>query len=142
MSKVLYEMTGISKGGRDGKVFSEDNSFYLDIASPKALGGNATTESNPEQLFAAGYGACFNSALTIILKKADVKNVDPEVRATAMLISDETDGGFKLAANLEVRLDGVPQEDAEKFVATAHDFCPYSKALKNSIDVELTVIGD
>lgn len=142
MSKVLYETTVISKGGRDGKVFSEDNSFYLDIASPKELGGHATTESNPEQLFAAGYSACFNSALTLILKKSGVKNVDPEVRATSMLLSDETDNGFKLAADLEVRLDGIPQDEAEQFVAKAHDLCPYSKALKNSIDIQLTVIGD
>lgn len=80
------------------------------------MGGNATTESNPEQQFAAGYSACFNNALTLILKKAGLKNVDPEVRGTAMLLSDETDSGFKLAANLEVRSDGVPQEDAEKFL--------------------------
>lgn len=142
MEKVLYETTVISKGGRNGKVFSEDNTFYLDIESPKELGGKATTESNPEQLFAAGYAACFNSALTLILKQAGHTDIDPEVRGTAMLLADKADGGVKLAAELEVRIEGLDQATAEAFVEKAHNYCPYSKALKNSIDIELSVIGD
>ncbi|TDM45611.1 organic hydroperoxide resistance protein [Macrococcoides goetzii] len=142
MDKVLYETTVISKGGRNGKVFSEDNTFYLDIESPKALGGKGTTESNPEQLFAAGYAACFNSALTLLLKKAGHTDIDPEVRGIAKLISDESDGGFKLAAELEVRIEGLDQATAESFVEKAHNFCPYSKALKESINIELSVTTD
>lgn len=142
MEKVLYETTVISKGGRNGKVFSEDNTFYLDIEAPKELGGKGTTESNPEQLFAAGYAACFNSALMHILKQAGHNDIDPEVRGTAMLLADKTDGGVKLSAELEVRIEGLEQSVAEEFVEKAHNYCPYSKALKKSIDIELSVIGD
>ncbi|WJP98115.1 organic hydroperoxide resistance protein [Macrococcus bovicus] len=139
MVKPLYETTVISKDGRDGKVFSEDNTFYLDIATPKEMGGQATTESNPEQLFAAGYSACFNNALIFILKNAKVEDAEPEVRVTASLLPDKADGGVKLAAALEVTLHNMSQEEAEDYVDKAHHYCPYSKALKNSIDIEIDV---
>ncbi|MBA1353033.1 organic hydroperoxide resistance protein [Staphylococcus cohnii] len=139
MAKPLFETTVISNGGRDGKVFSEDNTFYQDLAVPKEMGGNGVTESNPEQLFAAGYSACFNNALMHILKGADKGMIEPEVRATAYLLPDKSDGGVKLAAELDVTLKDLSQEEAEMFVEKAHNYCPYSKALKHSIDIEITV---
>src|SRR5690606_42076949 len=77
--KTLFETTMINTGGRDGAVYSPDNIFYLDVAKPQALGGSATTATNPEQLFAAGYSACFNSALELVLEAGKVEIEKSEV---------------------------------------------------------------
>ncbi|MEJ7545725.1 Ohr family peroxiredoxin, partial [Staphylococcus hominis] len=81
-------------------------------------------DTNPEQLFAAGYSACFNSALSLILSQNKVNDANPEVEITIELIKDETDNGFKLAADIKVTLENISQEDAEKYVEQAHQFCP------------------
>jgi len=138
--KTLYETTIVNTGGRQGEVHSLDNIFYLDIAKPQALGGEATTASNPEQLFAAGYSSCFNSALELVLEHDKVKVEKSEVTATISLIADQENGGVKLAAKLEVEIFGLDDHELkEKYVKKAHDYCPYSKAVKNSIDVEIIV---
>lgn len=138
--KTLYETTIVNTGGRQGEVHSLDNIFYLDIAKPQALGGEATTASNPEQLFAAGYSSCFNSALELVLEQEKVKVEKSEVTATISLIADKENGGVKLAAKLEVEIFGLDDHELkEKYVKKAHDYCPYSKAVKNSIDVEIIV---
>lgn len=138
--KTLYETTIVNTGGRQGEVHSLDNIFYLDIAKPQALGGEATTASNPEQLFAAGYSSCFNSALELVLEQDKVKVEKSEVTATISLIADKEKGGVKLAAKLEVEIFGLDDHELkEKYVKKAHDYCPYSKAVKNSIDVEIIV---
>lgn len=140
MMKALYETTIINTGGRQGEVYSEDNIFFMDVAKPKALGGEATTATNPEQLFAAGYSACFNSALELVLEKDKVEVEKSEVKATIYLIGDKEKGGVKLAAKLEVDIAGIDQEKKQEYVAKAHDYCPYSKAIKDSIDVEIVVL--
>lgn len=138
--KTLYETTIVNTGGRQGEVHSLDNIFYLDIAKPQALGGEATTASNPEQLFAAGYSSCFNSALELVLEQDKVKVEKSEVTATISLIADKENGGVKLAAKLEVEIFWLDDHELkEKYVKKAHDYCPYSKAVKNSIDVEIIV---
>lgn len=140
MSKVLYATNMISNGGRDGRVFSPDNTFVQNLATPKEMGGNATTdETNPEQLFAAGYSACFNSALSLILQKSGVTDANPEVEASIELIVDEADNGIKLGGTLTVTLENMSQEDAESYVKKAHNYCPYSKATKGNIDISLEV---
>ncbi|GAA6821814.1 organic hydroperoxide resistance protein [Helicobacter pylori] len=140
MSKVLYATNMISNGGRDGRVFSPDNTFVQNLATPKEMGGNATTaETNPEQLFAAGYSACFNSALSLILQKNGVTDANPEVEASIELIVDEADNGVKLGGTLTVTLENMSQEDAEAYVEKAHNYCPYSKATKSNIDISLEV---
>ncbi|PSL41403.1 Ohr subfamily peroxiredoxin [Planomicrobium soli] len=137
--KSLYETTVINTGGRQGAVYSEDHIFYLDVAKPQALGGEATTATNPEQLFAAGYSACFNSALEMVLERDKVEVEKSEVKATIALVGDK-DGGVKLAAKLEVEIIGLDDEKKREYVDKAHHFCPYSKAVKDSIDVEITVL--
>ncbi|MGI2328946.1 organic hydroperoxide resistance protein [Planococcus sp. YIM B11945] len=138
--KPLYETTVINTGGRQGSVFTEDNIFYLDVAKPKALGGDSTTATNPEQLFAAGYSACFNSALELVLERDKVKVEKNEVKATIALIGDPENGGVKLAAKLEVDIVGLNEEQKREYVEKAHQYCPYSKAIKNSVDVEIVVL--
>ena len=139
MAKPLYTTTMISNGGRDGRVFSPDNTFVQNLATPKEMGGQGGNDTNLEQLFAAGYSACFNSALSLILSQNKVNDANPEVEITIELIKDETDNGFKLAADIKVTLENISQEDAEKYVEQAHQFCPYSKATRGNIDVQLEV---
>jgi len=129
----------ISNGGRDGRVFSPDNTFVQNLATPKEMGGQGGNYTNPEQLFAAGYSACFNSALSLILSQNKISDANPEVEITIELLKDDTDNGFKLGADIKVTLENMSQQDAEKFVEQAHQFCPYSKATRGNIDVQLDV---
>ncbi len=137
--KTLYETTMINSGGREGTVYSPDNIFNLDVAKPVALGGQPNTSTNPEQLFAAGYSSCFNSALDFILERDKVKVNSSEVSATVSLIGDQEDGGVKLAVRLEVDIDGLEDGEKQEYVEKAHAYCPYSKAIKDSVDVEIVV---
>ena len=139
MAKPLYTTTIISNGGRDGRVFSPDNTIDQNLWTPIDIGGQCCNDTKPEQLFAAGYSACFNSALSLILSQNKVNDANPEVEITIELIKDETDNGFKLAADIKVTLENISQEDAEKYVEQAHQFCPYSKATRGNIDVQLEV---
>lgn len=139
MMKPLYETTIINTGGRNGEVHSPDNIFNLDVEKPAALGGNATTATNPEQLFAAGYSACFNSALELMLEQGKVDFESSEVTATVSLYPDKEDKGVKLGVVLEVSIAGVDRETAEEYVNKAHHYCPYSKAINGNVEVELTV---
>lgn len=137
MAESIYSTTMISNGGRDGRVFSPDNTFVQNLATPKEMGGQGGNDTNPEQLFAAGYSACFNSALSLILSRHKVNDANPEVEITIELVKDATDNGFKLAADIEITLENVSQEEAEQYVEQAHQFCPYSKATRGNIDVNL-----
>lgn len=137
MTESIYSTTMISNGGRDGRVFSPDNTFVQNLATPKEMGGQGGNDTNPEQLFAAGYSACFNSALSLILSRHKVNDANPEVEITIELVKDTTDNGFKLAADIDVTLENVSQEEAEQYVEQAHQFCPYSKATRGNIDVNL-----
>ncbi|MDR6726276.1 Ohr subfamily peroxiredoxin [Paenibacillus amylolyticus] len=137
--KTLYETSVINTGGRQGVVQSPDTVFMLDVAAPPELGGKVTTATNPEQLFAAGYSACFNSALEYQLKKHSVSIEKSTVTATVMLQTDPADNGVKLEVELEVRIDGLDEEQAQKFVKLAHDYCPYSKAIKGNVNVTVNL---
>ncbi len=134
--EALYTAKVKASGGRAGKIKSEDGTLDLSLAMPKSLGGtDKEGATNPEQLFAAGYSACFDSALNLVARQARQK-IDSEVIAEVS-IGKDTDGGFKLAVVLNVKISGVNQEDAEKLVEQAHSVCPYSKATKGNIEVEL-----
>lgn len=139
MANSIYSTTMISNGGRDGRVFSPDNTFVQNLATPKEMGGQGGNDTNPEQLFATGYSACFNSALSLILSQNKISDANPEVEITIELLKDDTDNGFKLGADIKVTLENMSQQDAEKFVEQAHQFCPYSKATRGNIDVQLDV---
>ncbi|MBJ6153956.1 organic hydroperoxide resistance protein [Staphylococcus aureus] len=140
MEKELYSTTMVSNGGREGRVFSLDNTFVHNLATPKELGGKESLDTNPEQLFAAGYSACFNSALSLILNRSGVKDANPEVEVTVNLLKDEVDNGFKLGINIKVTLENLSDKEADVFVEKAHQFCPYSKATKNNIETNIEVI--
>ncbi|NDI33547.1 organic hydroperoxide resistance protein [Chengkuizengella sediminis] len=134
--EVLYTATATATGGRDGKVISDDHVINLDLKTPKELGGPGGHATNPEQLFAAGYSACFDSALKVVLRNKKV-----EVKSTAVTgkvsIGKDPDGGFKIGAELLVKIEGIEQAQALELVKAAHQVCPYSKATRGNIEVKL-----
>ncbi|MCS1351048.1 organic hydroperoxide resistance protein [Mechercharimyces sp. CAU 1602] len=135
--EALYTATATAQGGRNGKVTSSDGILNLDVRMPKGLGGSGEEATNPEQLFAAGYSACFDSALNLVARQQKAK-VETKV-TTHVSIGKDTDGGFALSANMEVSITGVEQAEAEKLVEMAHQVCPYSKATRGNMDVTFDV---
>jgi Ohr subfamily peroxiredoxin len=136
---VKYRTTATATGGRDGEARSEDGRFAVKLSTPKELGGAGGEGTNPEQLFAAGYSACFIGALKVAGQQLGVK-VPADVAVTATVgIGPRSEGGFGIAADLVVSLPGVERADAEKLVDAAHQICPYSNATRNNVDVGLSV---
>ncbi|WP_226669457.1 organic hydroperoxide resistance protein [Metabacillus litoralis] len=134
--ELLYTAKASAEGGRIGKVQSSDGVLDLALSMPKALGGKGDEgATNPEQLFAAGYAACFDSALGLVARQAR-KKIESKVTAEVS-IGKDTDGGFKLEATLLVAIHGVELAEAEELVKMAHGVCPYSKATNGNIDVKL-----
>jgi lipoyl-dependent peroxiredoxin len=133
---ALYTAKATAKGGRDGKVTSSDGVLDVALGMPKSLGGSgAEGATNPEQLFAAGYSACFDSALNLVARQ-EKKKIQSNVTAEVS-IGKDTDGGFKLGVVLSVAVNGVELDEAKQLVEKAHGVCPYSKATNGNIDVEL-----
>jgi osmotically inducible protein OsmC len=138
--KPLYTTAVKATGGRDGHVHSEDGIINFDVRMPKELGGAGEKATNPEQLFAAGYAACYDSALNLVIRKARVKAENTEVTANVTIGKDEADDGFKLAVRLDVSIPGVDKEEAESLARQAHQVCPYSNATRDNIDVTIIVV--
>lgn len=135
---ILYTATALATGdGRNGRVESSDGILTADVRTPREMGG-AGGATNPEQLFAAGYAACFHSALRVVAQRSGADVTDSEVVADVS-IGPDGDGGFGLAVGLEVTLPNVQRADAEQLVAQAHQVCPYSNATRGNIEVTLTV---
>ncbi|GAB3811048.1 organic hydroperoxide resistance protein [Micromonospora zhanjiangensis] len=136
--QVLYTASASATGdGRDGHVRTSDGTFDLDVAVPKEMGG-AGGATNPEQLFAAGYAACFHSALRLVARRAKADVTGSTVTAEVG-IGLNGDGGFGLTVALVVGLPGVERSVAEELTAQAHQVCPYSNATRGNIDVALRV---
>jgi Ohr subfamily peroxiredoxin len=137
----LYTAHATAHGGRTGKVQSSDKVVDLPLSMPKELGGAGGASTNPEQLFAAGYAACFESALRLVAGKAG-KKLGPEAGISAAVTIGKTpDGGFGLAVELKGILPGISREEAEKLMHDAHEVCPYSRATRGNIDVKLGLEG-
>ena len=140
MTNPLFTSSVTALGGREGKVQSAEGNLVLDVAMPGTPRKKQLPEAtNPEQLFAAGYSACFDSALQLLARKERV-TFQSEVTANVSLLKDEADQGYKLAVTLQVKGSGVEHSKLEELVHKAHDFCPYSKATKGNIDVKLEVL--
>jgi Ohr subfamily peroxiredoxin len=136
---VKYKTRGSAIGGRDGQARSEDGRFDVKLSTPKELGGAGGDGTNPEQMFAAGYSACFLGALKVAGQQLKMK-VPDDAKVTATVgIGPRSEGGFGITADLAVELPGLDRADAEKLVETAHQICPYSNATRNNVDVGLTV---
>lgn len=140
MAETLFTSTATAKGGREGHVQSSDNVVSFDTAMPGTKRAKELENStNPEQLFAAGYAACFDGALQLVAGKEKVK-FDSEVTANVSLQKDETDSGFKLAVKLEVKGTGIEKDKLQELVEKAHQVCPYSKATRNNIEVTVQAV--
>lgn len=134
----LYTATALATGdGRNGRVESSDGLLAMEVRAPQEMGG-AGGATSPEQLFAAGYAACFHSALRAVAKGPDADVSDSEVVADVSIRNNDA-GGFGLAVGLEVTLPHVERAAAEKLVEQAHQVCPYSNATRGNIEVTLTV---
>ncbi|MFL0670226.1 MAG: organic hydroperoxide resistance protein [Erythrobacter sp.] len=138
--KPLYTATATASGGRAGHVETDDGLISLDLAIPAPMGGPGGG-SNPEQLFAAGYAACFHSALQFVAGQAKTDVSGSSVTGHVSIGSYEDGPGFGLAVHHEVRLPTLAQADAEALVAKAHAVCPYSNATRGNVVVEFTVTG-
>jgi lipoyl-dependent peroxiredoxin len=137
--KTLYTAEVLVTGGRDGEAHSEDGSFAVTLVPPAELGGDGRPGTNPEELFAAGYGACFQTAMRVVAEKRKLELGDTSVRSTVRLDLDDA-GSFGIGVTLDVSVAGLSQDDAEDLVRTVHEeVCPYSKAIRGNVPVEINV---
>lgn len=135
--KALYTTGVTARGGRNGQVKSENGVVDLEVRMPKALGGSNDEYANPEMLFAAGYAACFDSALNRVISLAKIRTGETSV-AAKVSIGQIENGGFGLAAELDVNIPGVSAEEARELTEKAHQICPYSNATRNNIEVKIS----
>jgi osmotically inducible protein OsmC len=137
---VKYTAEATATGGRDGRASTTDGTFEVKLATPKELGGGGGEGNNPEQLFAAGYAACFIGALKAAGAQEKVKIPDDTSITANVGIGPRSEGGFGLDVALRISLPGMDKAQAEALVEKAHHICPYSNATRGNVDVRLTVV--
>ena len=137
LEKVLYTARAHTTGGRDGRSVSDDGLLDVKLSPPKAMGG-AGNATNPEQLFAAGYSACFMGALKHVAGMKKIA-VPADAAIDASVDIGPIPAGFGIAAKLVVSLPGMDRAVAQDLMETAHQVCPYSNATRGNIEVELTL---
>jgi Ohr subfamily peroxiredoxin len=137
--KILYTAKSTATGGRDGRAVSSDQVLNVALATPRELGGAGGAGTNPEQLFAAGYSACFLSALKLVAGKQKVA-LPADSSITGSVGIGPAAVGFALKVQLDISVPGLPREQVEEFVKQAHQVCPYSNATRGNIDVTLVVV--
>ncbi|BCH53617.1 organic hydroperoxide resistance protein [Agrobacterium vitis] len=137
---ILYTTKASATGGREGRAVSDNGVLDVTLTTPKELGGNGATGTNPEQLFAAGYSACFLGALKFAAGQQKVKvPEDAKVTATVGIGPREDNTGFGIEVSISVDLPGIDRETGEKLVAAAHIVCPYSHAMRTATEVSATL---
>jgi lipoyl-dependent peroxiredoxin len=141
VKQTLYTARVMTLGGRTGRAESKDGNLKLRLSAPEGMGGQNGSGTNPEQLFAAAYAACFGGAVQYAagLKKIETGEVMVEAQVGIGPSTDKE--GFEIAVALEITLPKLGQEDAEALVAEAHRICPYSNATRGNVDVKLTAHG-
>jgi lipoyl-dependent peroxiredoxin len=139
LEQVLYTAHAKSTGGREGRAVSSDGVLDVKLTTPKELGGNGAPGTNPEQLFAAGYSACFIGAMKFVGGRDKIA-VPADVSIDAAVGIGPIPNGFGIQVEMKISLPGMDRETAEKLVQAAHVVCPYSNATRGNIDVTLTVV--
>ena len=139
IDKVLYRATAKATGGREGRAVSSDGVLDVKLTSPKELGGNGLEGSNPEQLFAAGYSACFLGAMKFVAARDKLK-ISPDVSVEGSVGIGPLPTGFGIEVQLNISLPGVPAEEAQALIDRAHIVCPYSNATRGNINVTLQLV--
>jgi lipoyl-dependent peroxiredoxin len=139
LEKVLYTAHATSTGGRTGTSKTDDGRLSLTLSTPKELGGDGGAGTNPEQLFAAGYSACFIGAMKAVAAKQKI-SLPAEVSISADVGIGPIPAGFGIQVAMRITVPGMEKAAAEALVAAAHQVCPYSNATRGNIDVSLTVV--
>ncbi len=138
IEKVLYTAEATATGGRDGRAVSSDGVLNIQLSTPRELGGGGGPGTNPEQLFAAGYSACFIGALKFVAAKEKVA-LPADTSITGRVGIGPIPTGFGIQVELRISVPGLPREQVKALVDKAHIVCPYSNATRGNIDVELVV---
>ena len=139
LDKVLYRAQATATGGREGRAASADGVLDLTLSTPRELGGAGGPGTNPEQLFAAGYSACFIGAMKVVAAREKIA-LPADTSIEGLVGIGPIAGGFGIEVELKISLPGLAREQAESLVHKAHAVCPYSNATRNNIDVTLTVV--
>jgi Ohr subfamily peroxiredoxin len=136
---VKYRTSATATGGRDGQAATADGTLSVKLAIPKELGGPGGPGNNPEQLFAAGYAACFIGAMKAVAPAQKLR-VPSDTAVTATVgIGPRSEGGFGITADLRISLPGLERADAQRLIDAAHQVCPYSNATRGNVNVGLTL---
>jgi Ohr subfamily peroxiredoxin len=138
LEKVLYTAQATATGGRDGRAISSDNVLNIQLSTPKELGGGGGPGTNPEQLFAAGYSACFIGAMKFVAGKEKIA-LPADTSITGRVGIGPLPTGFGIQVELRIKAPGVPRDQLQAIVEKAHVVCPYSNATRGNIDVSLVV---
>ena len=138
IEKVLYRAEASATGGREGRAASSDKHLDVQLSTPKEMGGAGGPGTNPEQMFAAGYSACFIGAMKFVAGQKKIA-LPADTRIDAKVGIGPIPQGFGIEVDLAVTIPGMARADAEALVAAAHQVCPYSNATRGNIDVRLTV---
>lgn len=139
IEKVLYTAHATATGGRDGRAVVPDSGLDLKLTTPKELGGKGGEGTNPEQLFAAGYSACFIGAMKFVAVR-DKINMPSDASVDGSVGIGLISAGFGIEVELKISLPGMPRDAAQDLINRAHAVCPYSNATRNNVDVTLTLV--
>jgi Ohr subfamily peroxiredoxin len=140
MSDTIYSTTATAWGGREGNVATSDNRLKLDLSIPKSMGGDDGPGTNPEQLFASGYAACFHSAVKLIASERRLNVGESAISVTISMIGSIAKRTMTLAARIEGEFPGLAPQVGRELLEPAHQVCPYSVATRNNMPVELALI--
>lgn len=140
IENVVYRASAEATGGRDGRVISSDGILDVELTTPKELGGAGNRGTNPEQLFAAGYSACFIGAMKLVAGR-DKISMPNDASIEGEVGIGQIPAGFGIEVELKISLPGMDDAQAEKLISEAHKVCPYSNATRGNIDVTLTRVG-
>ncbi|SNQ51406.1 Organic hydroperoxide resistance protein-like 2 [Frankia canadensis] len=142
MTTTIYSATSTAWGGREGRVASSDNRVDLELSIPKGLGGDDGPGTNPEQLFATGYAACFHSALKAVARGRKVDVGGSAVSVTVALVRDSDTESLDLATRIEAQIPDVARDTAQELLDAAHALCPYSRATRGNIAAEVVLVDN
>jgi lipoyl-dependent peroxiredoxin len=137
---VKYRTTATATGGRDGHAATKDGALDVKLSTPKELGGGGGPGNNPEQLFAAGYSACFLGAMKFVSSQGGPKVPNDTSVTSTVGIGPRSEGGFGIDVEMEVSLPGLDRAAAEALVEKAHQVCPYSNAIRGNVNVHTRVV--
>ncbi|NYT58498.1 organic hydroperoxide resistance protein [Alcaligenaceae bacterium] len=139
LEKVVYRAQATANGGREGRAASSDGALDVKLSTPKEMGGAGGDGTNPEQLFAAGYSACFLGALKLVASREKV-NLPDESNIQGLVGIGPIPDGFGIEVELKISVPGLPRDQVQALVDKAHIVCPYSNATRGNVDVTLTVV--